>query len=162
MSKHFLFTNGDFGSPDEMRITKQWVDRYCTQLAETGQAVEHFSPWTSRVEIGDTVHVFGLRQVENWIRFHQIPVLVFVYSLPTKTRGHFVAPPKWKLGYDWLRRKFSQRSENLAEILQAVDGFILNAEDLRQVKMVIEKKNILAIAESPELTAQQFLRFTRS
>ncbi len=158
MTKHYLFTNGDFASHTQAKQTRLWVERFRSQFTAAGLKVEFFSPWQSRVEIGDTVHIFGLSQVENWIRLKQVPSLVYVYSLPTQNQASFQAPAFWKLSYDFLRKKIKRDAESLTEILYAVDGYFLNSEDFRQMKKIIRKHNVYAITESPEVTAQTFLK----
>ncbi len=158
MTKHYLFTNGDFASPKHAQETFQWVEQFRAQFTAAGLKMEFFSPWQSRVEIGDTVHIFGLSQMENWIRLKQVPSLVYVYSLPIEGQASFFAPSLWKLGYEFLRKKLKKETESLSEIFSAVDGYFLNSADFQQMKRVIKKHNIYALSESPEVTAQTFLK----
>jgi hypothetical protein len=157
--KHYLFTAGDFPSKKQLQQAQKWVEEFRAILEAGGCAAEFFSPWHSKIQKGDTIHFFGLTQLENWARVKQRSCKVIVYSLPDQIDyPQTNYPARWKIWLQSIRKYFIKSSLDYQSIFDSVDQFFVSEEKKRELLRFVAAKKIYSLSESAEESAALFLK----
>jgi hypothetical protein len=148
-SIHYLFTGGDFPSKADLQFALEWVEDFRLSMKERGYRVEYFSPWNSKIEKGSTVHVFGVNQMQNWIRLKLRSHKVLVYSLPNQPiYPSRIFAANWKIFLDKLRNSLKKAPDSHQLMLDSVDIYILHERQQKDFLRFISKEKIFTLPKT--------------